>query len=180
MQNKYRRDWFRLTNLYRRHARKLNPNGWLYIQDTPAPATLDELKQTAANADAFNEPMPITFNDRFNLKRVGVDMIAFYAAHERTHIKHNLGFTLEEEKKVIQYQTEWLKDKNNRAACLHATMMAFQFNWWESGGDDFPDNSVSTIWKLPQALDEQGLLWDMASIPMNEAIKRVRDTLECM
>lgn len=122
----------RLNALYAAHADALNPHGWAHMPHMREPASLEELAARLADADSVPWEARIAFAPRYAEAFPGVDMAAFFAAHDRIHVALNAPFTMRGECAVVKAQRDWLAQRSVEAARLHARLVASQGVAWRN------------------------------------------------
>ena len=115
------------------YASEFNPNGF-YKSSLGSPSNLNELLQRMAKDDRYAYPFRVCYDKKYELYHPGVNMVAFFAMHDRLHAKYKQEFTMKGEIFVSLKQIELVREMNEDAANYLQASSKRQYNLWVNGG----------------------------------------------
>ena len=135
----------RLNDVQRGIAKFMNPHGY-YRCMMPGPPSLEELRDVYELHDRHRASVPVRHENPFNIQNSKFDSVAFYAAHDRYHLKHNLSFAWEDEMQVGAYQYADIRSFDPRAAKFQLLITLTGAHWDKEVGEGYAP-------KWPDAID---------------------------
>ena len=123
----------RLNALYLLHALALNPHGWEHCAAMSPPRSHRALATRQMVADVTMNAAKVAFESKYFEAHPGVDMVAFFAGHDRLHAQLDMPFTMRGEIAVAKAQFNWLAEQDEEAARLHAVFVRRQGHLWRTG-----------------------------------------------
>ena len=120
----------RLNALYLSFAEEANPYGYVHAPDLPVPRSLRELRARMWANDLMARPHGIACGTRYWADYPGVEILAFFAQHDRNHVAGGHEFTRRGEFAAGLAEYKRIKALDVGAARLHAHLMKDAAHRW--------------------------------------------------
>ena len=120
----------RLNALYLDFALEANPHGYILAPGLPIPRDLAELRERMQEDDRLERPYHVACGTRYWADYPGVEIVAFFAQHDRTHVNGGHEFTRRGEFAAGLAEYKRIKALDVEAARLHAHLMKDAAHRW--------------------------------------------------
>lgn len=131
-----------MNSLYRAHAELLNPFGYRYDPELGDPRSVVDLWERQEADDGERRPARIGFDPKYRGWHPDIDMVAFFAAHDRIHVLRGFPFTHEGEAAVVREQGRFIVGHCKRAWAVHAECVLRQQTLWREANGEPLDESM--------------------------------------
>ena len=120
----------RLNALYLSFAAEANPHGYVLAERLPIPRDLAELRERMQEDDHLARPYRIACGTRYWKDYPGVEILGFFAQHDRSHVAGGHEFTRRGEFAAGLAEYKRIKALDVQAARLHAHLMKDAAHRW--------------------------------------------------
>lgn len=152
----------RLNRLNRQLAEFMNPNGY-YRCLMPAFATFGELRRVFELHDKWDASVPLRHGNPHSLHNSGFDSLAFYAAHDRYHLRNDLTFEWEDEMRVGALHYADLRSFDEKAARLQLAITLTGAHWDREIGEGYAPNWPEALKQTTRQMEAEGKWEDLGT-----------------
>ena len=131
----------RLNALYLSFAAEANPYGYVLAERLAIPRDLAELRERMQEDDLLARPYRIACGTRYWDDYPGVEIIAYFAGHDRLHVAGGFEFTQRGEFAAGLAEYKKIKSRDVEAARLHARIVRDAAHRWHSLRYDWEEAS---------------------------------------
>ena len=152
----------RLNQTQRGIAKFMNPHGY-YRCMMPGPTSVEELQELHTVHDKHRASVPVRHENPFSVGNSGFDSVAFYAAHDRYHAKHNLSFVWEDEMQVGAFQYSDIRSFDPEAAKLQLAITLTGAHWDKEVGEGYASKWPQAITTVVKRMNDEGAWQDFGT-----------------
>ena len=127
----------RLNALYLGFAEEANPHGYEHAPDLPVPRDMEELRERMWADDYLARPFRVACGDDYQARYPGLEILAYFAAHDRLHVAGSFDFSRRGEFAAGLAEYKKIKAIDVEAARLHARIVRDAAHRWHSLRYDF-------------------------------------------